>query len=166
VTITGDAVRATVFVALPPAAAFDVFTREVDLWWRRGVRFRNAPGDAGIVLIEPRLDGRLFESYGSGGDERVIEIGRVTTWEPPHRLVLTWRNATFAPHERTEVEVEFRAARDGTDVAVTHRGWAAIRADHPARHGLAVAEFQRMMGSWWGDQLTSLRMRVELSGDS
>jgi Activator of Hsp90 ATPase homolog 1-like protein len=160
-TIAGDAVRAMVFVALPPDAAFDVFTGEIDRWWRRGVRFRQAPGDAGIVLIEPRLGGRLFESYGSGADERVVEIGHVTAWEPPHRFVLDWRNVNFAPDERTEVEVTFTAMRAGTNVALTHRGWNAIRADHPARHGLAVPVFQRMMGSWWGDQLTSLRLRVD-----
>jgi hypothetical protein len=41
---------------------------------------------------------------------------------------------------------------------VTHRGWSRIRPDHPARHDLEVAAFVRMMGLWWGDLLTSLRM--------
>ena len=39
-----------------------------------------------------------------------------------------------------------------------HRGWAAIRPDHPARHGQDVPAFLRMMGLWWGDQLSLLRI--------
>ena len=38
----GDQARVTVGVAVPPEEAFRVFTQEVDLWWRRGRRFRNA----------------------------------------------------------------------------------------------------------------------------
>ena len=49
----GDQARVTVGVAVPPEEAFRVFTQEVDLWWRRGRRFRNAPGEQGIVCIEP-----------------------------------------------------------------------------------------------------------------
>ena len=156
-TADGDRVRVTVGVALPPAETFEVFTDEIDRWWRRGRRYRNAPGEAGIVCLEPGVDGRLFESYGSGPDERVVEIGRTLVWDPPHRLVLQWRNAVFAAGEHTEVEVEFRASGSGTTVILTHRGWSAIRPDHPARHGLDVAAFCRMMGLWWGDQMTSLR---------
>jgi hypothetical protein len=38
--IRGDQARASVGVAVPPEEAFDIFTREIDLWWRRGPRFR------------------------------------------------------------------------------------------------------------------------------
>ncbi len=158
--IAGDEVRATVSIALPIDATFRVFTEEVDFWWRRGRRFRNAPGERGIVCIEPGVGGRLFESFDTEAGERVVEIGRTLVWEPPHRLVLEWRNVNFAKDERTEVEVLFRAASSGTMVTVVHRGWAAIRADHPARHGQERPAFIRMMGMWWGDQLTALRLRA------
>lgn len=162
-----DQVRATVAVGLPPDAAFEVFTTQIDRWWRRGRRFRNASGESGIVRLEAGVGGRLFESFGNRGDERVVEIGRTIVWEPPHRLVLTWRNATFAAHEHTEVEVEFRATASGTTVVLTHRGWRAIRDDHPVRHGQDDAAFCRQTGRWWGDQLTSLRLRAaELSGSA
>ena len=59
----GDQARVIVGVAVPPEEAFRVFTQEVDLWWRRGRRFRNAPGEQGIVCIEPGVGGRLFESF-------------------------------------------------------------------------------------------------------
>ena len=43
-------------------------------------------------------------------------------------------------------------------MTVTHRGWASLRPDHPARHGQDVAAFIRTMGLWWGELLTSLRV--------
>ncbi|MEQ1519531.1 MAG: SRPBCC domain-containing protein, partial [Usitatibacteraceae bacterium] len=136
----GDQTTVTVTVGVDPAEAFLLFTRDINLWWRRGPRFRNAPGTAGIICIEPRLDGRVFESYDmdpeSGGCERVVEIGRSKVWDPPHRLVFAWRNVNFAPDESTEVEVLFAPTASGTRVTVIHRGWSGLRADHPARHGL------------------------------
>ena len=115
----GDEARATVGVAVAPERAFEIFTQQVDLWWRRGRRFRNAPSDSGLIR---------------------------------------WRASNFAPHETTEVEVLFRAVGKGTHVTVVHRGWAAIRPDRPARHGQNVPAFLRMMGLWWGDQLSLLRI--------
>jgi hypothetical protein len=49
--------------------------------------------------------------------------------------------------------VRFEPADNGTRVTVTHRGWATIRDDHPARHGDTQAAFLRRLGLWWADQL-------------
>jgi hypothetical protein len=46
-------------------------------------------------------------------------------------------------------------------VTVHHRGWAALRPDHPARHGLEGAAFSRMMGLWWADLLTASREYID-----
>jgi uncharacterized protein YndB with AHSA1/START domain len=160
-TDSSDQARVSVAVAVPPADAFEVFTAEIDRWWRRGPKFRQAGARAGFVHLEPHLGGRIFESFEVTGGEtsgaHVVEVGRVRVWDPPQRLVFSWRNATFASNEETEVEVEFKPTRSGTLVTVTHRGWSALRDDHPARHGLAGAEFARMIGLWWGEQLSSLR---------
>ncbi len=153
----GDQARVTVSVAVPPEEAFRVFTQEVNLWWRRGRRFRSAPGNAGIVCIEPGPGGRLFESFDTPAGEQVVEMGRMLVWQPPERLLLQWRGVNFALHEHTEVEVLFKAVGAGTQVTVVHRGWAALRADHPVRHGLPAPDFVRMMGLWWGDLLGNLR---------
>lgn len=154
----GDEVRVTVGIAVSPERAFAIFTTEINRWWRRGRRFRSAPGEAGIVFLEPGPGGRVFESFGPDSGTPVHEMGRTLVWDPPHRLVLEWRAANFAPHEKTEVEVLFRPSAIGTTVVLVHRGWRGIRADHPVRHGLDVPAFCTMMGSWWGDQLTSLRL--------
>ncbi len=155
--MSGDQARVSVSVEVPPAVAFDVFTSEIDRWWRRGPKFRHAGQRAGFVRLEPHVGGRLFESIEGEHGEQVFEVGRVRIWEPPVRLAFSWRNINFAPDESTEVEVEFEPTPRGTRVTVTHRGWAALREDHPARHGQQGAAFSRMIGLWWGEQMTSLR---------
>jgi uncharacterized protein YndB with AHSA1/START domain len=155
-----DQARVAIAVAAPVERAFAVFVEEIDLWWRRGPRFRHVRGDRGLMAIEPRAGGRVFESIVSDGQERVIEIGRVTAWEPPHRLRFDWRNSTFKRDERTEVEVTFEARGAGTLVTVTHRGWGQIRADHPARHGQDDVAFLRRLGLWWTDLLRGFERRL------
>jgi uncharacterized protein YndB with AHSA1/START domain len=157
-TTPGDQARASVLVKVEPAAAFHVFTEEIDRWWRRGPKYRVAGKRRGILCLEPGVGGRLYESFDTAGETRVVETGRVTAWEPPARIVFEWRAVNFAPtDDSTEVEVTFEARSGGTLVTVTHRGWSRIRADHPARHGLDVAPFIRMMGLWWGDLLGAMR---------
>lgn len=153
----GDGVRAVVHVAVAPAVAFRLFTEELDAWWRRGPRFRLAGRARGVLTLEPRVGGRLFESYAADDGERVIVAGEVQVWDPPHRLVFTWRLTNFAPDEVTEVELTFAPERRGTRVTVEHRGWSRLRADHPARHGQPVAGFLGELGRWWGQLLTALR---------
>ncbi len=157
----GDQAKAVVTVAVPVHDAFRIFTHEIDLWWRRGRRFRNTAIASGIICLEPRVDGRVFESFTVNEQETVVEIGRIKAWEPPGRLLFDWRASNFAPSESTEVEVLFETVPTGTRVTVIHRGWLHIRSDHPVRHGLTSPEFVRMMGFWWGDLLTSLRLRCD-----
>jgi uncharacterized protein YndB with AHSA1/START domain len=160
--VSSDHARVSVAVAVSPADAFEVFTNEIDRWWRRGPKYRNAGTRRGLIHLEPRLDGRLFESFATDTGETVFEAGRVRVWEPPSRLAFSWRNSVFAAGEDTLVEVEFAATRNGTLVTVTHRGWSAIRDDHPARHGQQSREFLRSLGLWWGEQLASLRRAAEV----
>jgi uncharacterized protein YndB with AHSA1/START domain len=156
--MSGDRARVSVAVAVPPSRAFEVFTADIDQWWRRGMKFRGSAARSSLVCIEPKVGGRLFESFEAQGRQHVIEVGRVRVWEPPRQLKFTWRNANFAPHEQTEVEIQFEATASGTLVTVTHSGFSTLPAEHPARHGLQGAEFSRMIGLWWGEQMTSLRL--------
>jgi uncharacterized protein YndB with AHSA1/START domain len=162
----GDRARVEVTVAVEPAVAFDVFTREIDLWWRKGPRFRPGGRRTGVLHLEPGMGGRLFESFGEGSGEQLLEIGRITLWDPPSRLVFDWRNVNFAPGEKTEVEVRFEALGTGTRVTVEHRGWASLRPDHPARHGLGGPDFSRMIGLFWGELMSSLREQVATRASS
>jgi uncharacterized protein YndB with AHSA1/START domain len=154
-----DSVRVTTVVAVDPATAFEVFTDEVDAWWRQGPRFRFRHDDSGTLRFEGGADGRLVEVFGADGED-VYEVGRVRAWEPARRLVFEFRALAFEPGESTEVEVRFEPVAGGTRVSVEHRGWGALREDHPVRHGLAGKAFRDMMSVWWGDQLFAVARRV------
>jgi len=156
----GDVASVSVFVRVAQDDAFDVFTREIDQWWRQGVKFRIAGRRRGQLFFECALGGRLFETFEASSGSRTIEVGKVTRWEPPASFELEWRGVNFAPDEKTFVEVTFQPSGEGTLVTVRHRGWSALRDDHPARHGLVGPAFSRMIGMWWADLMTSLREHV------
>ena len=158
----GDQATVSVSVAVEPAVAFEIFTQETDSWWRRGLRYRLAGRRPGSLCFESGVGGRLFESFETPSGTHVHEAGRVTVWQPPSRLVFTWRNANFANAESTEVEVLFEPISSGTRVTVRHRGWSTLAPGHPARHGLEGAAFSRMIGLWWGELMTALREFVEI----
>lgn len=161
--VSGDSAAASVYVAVPLEEAFEVFTAEIDRWWRRGLKFRSSGAQPGYLVFEQRVGGRLFETVQFADGERMFEVGTVIEWQPPHRFALEWRNLNFKPHEKTLVEVTFTPSGKGTLVRVEHRGWSTLPEGHPARHGLIGAAFARMTGMWWGDLLTSLREHVVTS---
>jgi uncharacterized protein YndB with AHSA1/START domain len=147
--------RVTTFVAVTPDAAFEVFTDEIDRWWRRGPRFRMSPGEESVLCFELDASGRRLVERTP---ERVREIGRVLAWEPGQRLLFEWRGGNFAPDEVTEVEVRFEPFNDGTRVTLEHRGWESIRDDHPARHGQQGRAFGVMIGTHWSELMTAYRL--------
>lgn len=156
----GDQATVSVQVMVEPAEAFRIFTEEIDGWWRGGAKYRIGRNRS-VVHLEPKLGGRLFESFETAAGPETKQTGRITCFEPPSRLVLEWRAVNFAPDEATEVEVLFAPTSSGTLVTVCHRGWSRIRADHPVRHGADAQAFIRNMGMWWADLMTSLRVRAE-----
>jgi hypothetical protein len=46
-------------------------------------------------------------------------------------------------------------------VTLEHRGFAALRPDHPVRHGTDPRDFIAMFGVWWGDLARAYRERAE-----
>ncbi|NTX03031.1 MULTISPECIES: SRPBCC domain-containing protein [Myxococcus] len=153
---TEQIARVTTFLEVEPGVAFTVFTEETNLWWRRGPRFRGSHAADSVVRFEGGAGGRLIEEDGAG----TFEIGRVLTWEPGARLCFEWRGRNFAPGELTQVDVRFEPSQGGTRVVLEHRGWEALRPDHPVRHGQDVPAFLAMMGMWWGGLATSLRSQA------
>jgi hypothetical protein len=154
-----DQIRAITTVAVDPASALQVFTHEVDLWWKRGPKHRFGRGRDGRLRFEPHVGGRLMEVFDEARGD-VYEIGRVRVWEPGARLVFEFRALAFVPGESTEVEVRFEPVESGTRVTLEHRGWGRLRADHPARHGLEGEAFGSMIGLWWAELLQSLGRRA------
>ena len=144
-------------VPASPERAFEAFTAEIGQWWRPNGLFHFTPRSPGVLSFEPGLDGRLVETLANG---KAFEIGKVRAWEPPHRLVFGWRQATFASGQDTEVEVRFEAVGDETRISVTHTGWDSVPQDHVARHHFPDALFLRRHGEWWQTLLASLKVKV------
>ena len=160
-SIEGDRVRVGIRVDVPVDRAFELFTAHIDQWWRRGSKYRVSGRHRGVLRIEPHVGGRLFETWqGPTGAAQVVATGEVLRWEPPALLQLRWRNVNFRGDEATTLTVRFEAQGASTWVSVTHEGFAALRPDHPARHGHQGAAFVRMMGMWWGELLRSLHERA------
>lgn len=163
--LAGDVAKVSVFVRVAPQDAFEVFTQEIDAWWRTGPQYRMAGKRRGKLFFEPGPSGRVYETFEvASGGSRTFEVGKVLAWEPPARVELEWRIANFKKEEKTFVEVSFVPQNDGTLVTVRHYGWSAIRADHPARHGMEVVAFIRSMGMWWGGLMTSMREHIQERG--
>src|SRR5690606_31963985 len=115
-----------------PPRAFAAFTSEIGSWWQPNGLFQFTDDRTGTLAFEPGPSGRLVETYADGSR---FTVGDVVTWDPPHRLVLTWRHASFAPDQSTELHVTSAEAGRETRVVVEHYGWDRIPAEHVARHG-------------------------------
>src|SRR6516164_4687263 len=91
-------------VAATPERAFGTFVDDIGAWWRPNGLFRFTTRSPGVLAFEPKLGGQFTETSGTG---EVFVIGRITVWEPGTRVAFTWRQASFAPDQVTEVDVRF-----------------------------------------------------------
>ena len=118
-----EPIRTEVLVRRSPEDAFSLFTTRMTAWWPTQ-RFTFGPGRSHEVLMEPYVGGRFYERY-LDGDE--FTIGEVLAWEPPRRVVFTWRGRWTAP---TEVTVQFTAEEPlVTRVQLLHSHWERLGDD-------------------------------------
>jgi hypothetical protein len=139
-------VRVSIDVHVEPATAFEVFTDEIDAWYKRDRHTFYAPDRAIAIRFEPRVGGRLIEVYDAAtGDGR--EMGRVTVWEPGRRLA-------FVDGRDTEVDVTFvPSAAGSTRVTLEHRGFERLpdhEAEQHARYGW------RLLVPWYEAHLRAI----------
>jgi uncharacterized protein YndB with AHSA1/START domain len=153
----GSRVLLAMRVNATPARAFVAFTEEIGQWWRPSGLFQFTRGRNGVLSFEPGPHGRLLETYGDG---TTFVIGEVRIWDPPHRLVVSWRQASFTPDQSTELHVRFEEVGQHTKVVVEHFGWDTIPQRQAARHGFPLATFQLRFAEWWQDMLRNFRDRV------
>ena len=117
-------VRKTIRVNASQARAFEVFTTRFAAWWPK--EHHIAKVDMQEAVIEPRQGGRWYEK-GIDGSE--CNWGEVLVWQPPSKLVLSWRiNSKFQIDKEVESEVEVRFIAEGMDatrVELEHRILAA-----------------------------------------
>jgi uncharacterized protein YndB with AHSA1/START domain len=114
-----EPVRKTVTVSVPIEHAFRLFTERMSEWWP--IKKHSVHGDhAEQAGLEARVGGAVYELWRDGRED----WGEITVWEPPHRLVFTWRPGRPV-EETTEVEGRFTRAGEATLVELEHRGWEA-----------------------------------------
>lgn len=145
-------------VPATPERAFSAFTDEIGAWWEPNGLFQFTQR-GGTLRFEPGPAGRLIET-SSRGDEFVV--GHIREWDPPRRLVTSWRHDNFAADQETELHVRFDEVAEGhTRVTVEHFGWDQIPAEHAARHGFPLDAFQRRFAEWWQALLARLAATLD-----
>lgn len=137
--------RAEVTVEASPERAFELFTRDVDHWWRRGERY-GGPDVLGH-RFEPWVGGRFIQVLA----DREGALGEITVWDPPRRIVFSWRQGNWEPDEVTHVEVTFTPATSGTRVALRHYGFDSVRSQVGCDVGYQ-AGWEELLG-WYADAL-------------
>jgi uncharacterized protein YndB with AHSA1/START domain len=152
-----SAVLVSLRVAASPQSAFEAFTQEIGAWWRPNGLFQFTPRGDGELRFEGGEGGRLVTALLNGKE---FEIGRITAWLPGERLAFTWRQATFAPEQLTQVEVRFDPVGKETRVTVEHRGWDAIPQEHAARHGFPLGVFQMRQAEHWRALLKAMAAQL------
>jgi uncharacterized protein YndB with AHSA1/START domain len=94
---------------------------KIGIWWPLATH-KIDKAKAVDAVIEPRVGGRWYER---GDDGSTCDWGRVLSWEPHARLVLSWEIGADWRHDptlQTEVEVRFIAeGMDGMGVEPEHR---------------------------------------------
>jgi hypothetical protein len=81
-----NSVRKVVSVQASPETAWRVFTEKMGIWWPLAV-YKIGQANAVDAVIEPFVGGRWYEC---GDDGSTCDWGRVLSWEPPSRLLLSW----------------------------------------------------------------------------
>jgi uncharacterized protein YndB with AHSA1/START domain len=108
-------------------SAFDTYVERIGEWWDPAYTVNAAT--LKTVTIEPHVGGRVFATHLDEGD---FEWGRVTLWEPPHRLVYTSWLAQI-PEHASEISIELAPTDLGCSFRFEHGGWTAANADDRAK---------------------------------
>ncbi|MBV9604119.1 MAG: SRPBCC domain-containing protein [Solirubrobacterales bacterium] len=113
-------------VGVPPAQAFETWTRRCATWWPPSHTVSRAPA---AITFEPRAGGPIVERASDGTEHR---WGTVLDWEPPVRLRYLW-HLFFEESEATEVAVTFTPREAGTAVRLEQTGWERLGDVGPPR---------------------------------
>ena len=98
-------IRKELILQVPQEMAFNVFTREIDLWWPKTHHIGSSPMKEAV--LEPKPAGRWYSIHEDGSE---ANVGKVLAWDPFNRVVLAWQingNFKYDPELISEVEVCF-----------------------------------------------------------
>ena len=139
-------VRVTVYVDVDQATAFDVFTREIDSWYKRDRHTLYDTSKTKAIRFEPHVGGRLIDVWDcETGEGR--EMGRVAVWQPGERIM-------FVDTRGTEVEVTFTSVDEQTRVTLVHRGLERLAEAEAEKH---TKYGWRLLMPWYDDFVRARR---------
>jgi uncharacterized protein YndB with AHSA1/START domain len=113
-------VRRSITVPAPAGEAFRIYTECAAEWLPTGHTFIENPR---VIAMEPWVGGRFYER---GADGTEIARGAILRWEPPRRVVLTWRigpswQPVFDDERASRIEAEFvPAGPETTELVLTY----------------------------------------------
>jgi uncharacterized protein YndB with AHSA1/START domain len=113
---TGPAsLRVSVDLRPPPPKAWALLTeaQHISVWWSEHVQ------------LKPEADGR-FRDLHQAGEGWSLTVGRITRFDPPSILEMTWAEDSW-PGD-TRLAIHLAGSSSGTALVLTHTGWDA----HPA----------------------------------
>jgi uncharacterized protein YndB with AHSA1/START domain len=119
---TLEPIRRSITVACTREHAFKTYAEAFDSWWPR--QHHIGAGDLAEAVLEPKPGGRWYERTVDGAE---CDWGEVLVWEPPARVVLSWRidgDWKINPDPACASEIEVRFIEEGprsTRVEVEHR---------------------------------------------
>lgn len=136
-----EPVHRSIHIDSSPTHAFETFTARLGEWWPLATHSIGLE-KAIDATLEPWEGGRLYERMQDG---REAHWATVSTWQPPHRLVLEWKvnPSAVAP---TEIDVRFTAEGDGTRVDLEHRGWERLGAGALDARASYAADWPMVLG--------------------
>lgn len=135
-------VRAEVIVDVPQEQAFRLFTEQFDQVKPR--EYNMLAVDIAETVLEPRAGGDVFDR---GVDGSICRWGRVLSFEPFDRFVISWDispqwRVETDPDRTSEVEISFQPVTENrTRVVVDHR--------HLDRHGEGWGPFRDGVAEGW-----------------
>jgi DNA-binding transcriptional ArsR family regulator/uncharacterized protein YndB with AHSA1/START domain len=115
-------VTKSIAVEVPQKRAFEFFLAQERWWPIETHHIADTPGETAV--LEPFVGGRWYERAHDGGE---TDWGAVLAFEPPRRILLSWRMSAEWTHEPdpnrgSEIEVTFLPeGRNRTRVVYDHR---------------------------------------------
>jgi hypothetical protein len=89
-----EPLRLSYEIDCPAEHAFDVWTRRLSTWWPKD---HSASGDPDtVVVLEPRLGGRIYERTPDGTE---IDWGEITLWSDENKVA---KDGTLEAWARSE----------------------------------------------------------------
>jgi uncharacterized protein YndB with AHSA1/START domain len=135
---TTEIIERSITVTKPPEEAFRLFTDGISTWWP--FLTHSIGGEKTNAAVFEGEGGRLYERQEDGTE---CDWADVVAFEPPERIVLSWRVDPSCA--ATEVEIRFAPDGDGTRVDLEHRGWENVEAGGTTRRENYASGWARVL---------------------